>query len=70
MSPFMAALDTPKQIAAGQVAFIDYVVQPLFAAAAKLFPEISCLEENARRNRGMWAALSGEVSEEKDAEAK
>ena len=49
-------------LALGQVAFIDYVVQPLFAAAQKIFPEVSELEANCRSNREAWRALGARAS--------
>ena len=49
-------------LALGQVAFIDYVVQPLFAAAQKIFPEVSELEANCRQNREAWRALGARAS--------
>jgi len=62
VSPFMARLETAADLALGQVAFIDYVVQPLFAAAQKIFPEVSELEANCRSNREAWRALGARAS--------
>ena len=62
VSPFMARLETAADLALGQVAFIDYVVQPLFAAAQKIFPEVSELEANCRQNREAWRALGARAS--------
>ena len=54
----MAALDDDAAVARSQVSFIDYVVQPLFSVASKVFPEAKELEENAKRNRGAWEGLA------------
>jgi len=62
VSPFMARLETAADLALGQVAFIDYVVQPLFAAAQKIFPEVGELEANCRSNREAWRALGARAS--------
>ena len=67
VSPFMARLETAADLALGQVAFIDYVVQPLFAAAQKIFPEVSELEANCRDNREAWRALGARASADRAA---
>jgi hypothetical protein len=67
VSPFMARLETAADLALGQVAFIDYVVQPLFAAAQKIFPEVGELEENCRKNREAWRALGARASADRAA---
>ena len=55
VAPHLAKLDTPLDVAKLQLGFIDFVVMPLWSAAAVLFPGAKRRIAQLERNRAAWA---------------